>query len=102
MASILHWIDIRRPGKDTNPDDAFWQTRILAEGDSWFTLGGLPEQCNLLQSLTLPNRTIIVSLAKPGDTIRLSYANNFYLNDNGNNKTTFLTDSSFNNPWVPK
>ena len=70
MASILHWIDIRRPGKDTNPDDAFWQTRILAEGDSWFTLGGLPEQCNLLQSLTLPNRTIIVSLAKPGDTIR--------------------------------
>lgn len=70
MPKILRWIEIRKPGQETDPDHGFWQHRILAEGDSWFTLGGLPEQCNLLQSMTLPDRSIIVSLAKPGDTIR--------------------------------
>ncbi|MEO6072281.1 MAG: SGNH/GDSL hydrolase family protein [Burkholderiales bacterium] len=70
MPKILRWNEIRKPGQETDPDHGFWKFRIMAEGDSWFTLGGLPEQWNLLQSMTLPNRTIIVSLAKPGDTIR--------------------------------
>jgi lysophospholipase L1-like esterase len=70
MTKILRWTEIRKPGRETDPDHGSWRFRIMAEGDSWFTLGGLPEQCNLLQSLDLPNNTIIVSLAKPGDKIR--------------------------------
>lgn len=70
MPNILRWNEIRKPGRDTDPDHGFWDVRIMAEGDSWFTLGGLPQQCNLLNSLAVPNRTLIVSLAKPGDKIR--------------------------------
>ena len=70
MPNILRWTEIRKPGRNTDPDHGSWKFRIMAEGDSWFTMGGLPEQCNLLQSLDLPKTTIIVSLAKPGDKIR--------------------------------
>ena len=70
MPDILRWTDIRKPGQKTDPDHGSWKFRIMAEGDSWFTLGGLPQQCNLLQSLSVPKNTIIVSLAKPGDKIR--------------------------------
>lgn len=70
MPNILRWNEIRKPGRETDPDHGFWDVRIMAEGDSWFTLGGLPQQCNLLDSLAVPKRTLIVSLVKPGDKIR--------------------------------
>lgn len=46
--------------------------RLLAEGDSWFTLGSLnvPQNSNLLFELELRTSTVIVSCAYPGDTLR--------------------------------
>jgi len=47
----------------------FVDQRLLAEGDSWFTIGGLPPR-NLLQALRFRKSTLIVSAALPGDTMR--------------------------------
>ena len=47
------------------PDYAW---HILAEGDSWFTIGALPSS-NLLFELRLARWTQILNLAYPGDTI---------------------------------
>jgi len=41
---------------------------ILAEGDSWFSIGGFPPS-NLLYSLRFRRHTMVVSCAKPGDTV---------------------------------
>jgi hypothetical protein len=43
--------------------------RLLAEGDSWFTLGGLPTS-NLLFSMKFDASAIIVNCGSPSDTIR--------------------------------
>lgn len=43
--------------------------RILAEGDSWFSVGAIPAS-NLLYELRFAKPTILLSLANPGDTIR--------------------------------
>jgi len=55
-----------------DPDDtasAFVDQRILAEGDSWFTISGFPV-FNLLQELRFTRATEIVNCALPGDTIK--------------------------------
>ncbi|HSI60508.1 MAG TPA: hypothetical protein VLA16_23320 [Ideonella sp.] len=46
--------------------------RLLAEGDSWFTLGGLnlPQNSNLLFELEVGTSTAIVNCAQPGDTLQ--------------------------------
>lgn len=54
----------------TGPDDPNFQKRILCEGDSWFSLGGLPSG-NLLDPLKFSQSTLLVNLAKSGDTIQL-------------------------------
>lgn len=53
------------------PDLASYGRRLLAEGDSWFTLGGLnlPQNSNLLYELEVQTSTIVVSCAYPGDTL---------------------------------
>lgn len=51
-----------------NPDDPGYDWRILAEGDSWFTIGAIPSS-NLLYELRLKKRTIALNLGYPGDTI---------------------------------
>ncbi|CAD5371627.1 conserved hypothetical protein [Rubrivivax sp. A210] len=45
--------------------------RLLAEGDSWFTLGGLNllQNSNLLYELQVTTTTIVVNCAYPGDTL---------------------------------
>jgi lysophospholipase L1-like esterase len=66
---VISWTSIH-PGDDaSNPDDAMYQYRLLAEGDSWFTLGGLPTS-NLLFSMKFDAGVIIVTCGSPGDTIR--------------------------------
>lgn len=55
-----------------DPDDtanAFVDQRILAEGDSWFTISGFPV-FNLLQELRFGRATEIVNCALPADTIK--------------------------------
>lgn len=51
-----------------DPDDPAYDWRILAEGDSWFTIGAIPSS-NLLYELRLKKRTVILNLGYPGDTI---------------------------------
>jgi lysophospholipase L1-like esterase len=47
----------------------FVDQRFLAEGDSWFTIGGVPVR-NLLMGLRFQRSTLIVNAALPGDTMR--------------------------------
>jgi len=42
---------------------------LLAEGDSWFTLGAIPAH-NLLEGLDFPTWGAVINLAHPGDTVR--------------------------------
>ena len=66
---ILRWMDIELSRRETNPDHPFYRHKVLAEGDSWFTIGGVPIW-NLLYSLEFPATNIVVTLAKPGDTLK--------------------------------
>jgi hypothetical protein len=43
--------------------------RLLAEGDSWFSLGSIPGH-NLLQELQFEESAVILNLADPGDEVR--------------------------------
>lgn len=68
--NLVPWSEIdRRRRPETNPDHPQYRWRILAEGDSWFTLGGEPPW-NLVHSIDFPDQNIVVNLAKPGDTIK--------------------------------
>jgi hypothetical protein len=42
---------------------------FLAEGDSWFSYGSLKMR-NVLLDMELPERTLILNIAQPGDTLR--------------------------------
>ena len=42
---------------------------FLAEGDSWFSYGSLKMR-NVLLDMHLPQRTLILNIAQPGDTLR--------------------------------
>ncbi len=68
-SNILRWMDIELSRSETNPDHIFHRHKILAEGDSWFTIGGTPPW-NLLYSLEFPTTNVVVTLAKPGDTLK--------------------------------
>lgn len=57
-------IDMRFPERDPQK----YKLRLLAEGDSWFTLGAIPSS-NLLYHITTSKPAALVTIAKPGDTI---------------------------------
>lgn len=48
---------------------ALYPCRLLAEGDSWFSMNAVPGIC-LLNRLRLARDAVIVNCAMPGDTIR--------------------------------
>ena len=52
-----------------NPDNPEYTRKILAEGDSWFSIGAIPTS-NFLFPMKFNHRTITVNCATPGDTIR--------------------------------
>lgn len=57
-------------GTDTSgPDDPAFAKRILCEGDSWFSIGAIPSS-NLLFPLRFAQSTLLVNLARPGDTLK--------------------------------
>jgi lysophospholipase L1-like esterase len=66
---VVPWGSVEAGLEDTDPDDSVYDNRILAEGDSWFSMGGIPTS-NLLFSMKFRGFTIIVNCASPGDTIR--------------------------------
>jgi lysophospholipase L1-like esterase len=62
-------------GEVDSPDPPPWAVRnfhrwnLLSEGDSWFTMAGIPTS-NLLFEMRFPVSTRIVNCAMPGDTIK--------------------------------
>lgn len=50
------------------PDDPNFGKCILCEGDSWFSLGAIPSS-NMLFPLRFRQRTLLMNLATPGDTL---------------------------------
>jgi hypothetical protein len=62
--TIISWQDLDAEGLPSFPDQQF-----LAEGDSWFTISGIPAY-NLLFELRFRKQTRIVNCATPGDTIK--------------------------------
>ncbi len=66
---VISWSQADRTDPEHNPDSSSFDLRILAEGDSWFTLGGIPT-FNLLFSMRFDGNTVIINCAFPGDTIR--------------------------------
>lgn len=55
-------------------DPSLHSQNIIAEGDSWFTIGGLrlrnPWFSNILYTLRFQKDTLILNLAEPGDTLK--------------------------------
>lgn len=66
---VISWMDVQIITPDYDPDDQQFRRRFLAEGDSWFSLRGIPTS-NLVVCLDLPYPAVVVSCAQPGDTIR--------------------------------
>jgi lysophospholipase L1-like esterase len=50
------------------PDLNSFSPVLLAEGDSWFTLGAIPSY-NMLENLDFPTFGAVINLAYPGDTV---------------------------------
>lgn len=61
--------DLSSGDPGSSPGSAEFAYRILAEGDSWFTIGGIPSS-NLLYEMRLPKAGIVCNIAYPGDTLR--------------------------------
>ena len=66
---VISWLNVEFNNPDYDPDDPQFKLKILAEGDSWFSLRGIPTS-NLLITLDFKVQTLVVSCAQPGDTIR--------------------------------
>lgn len=64
---VLSVADTQSGNPGTSPGE--YEARILAEGDSWFTIGAIPSS-NLLLELRFPRTTAVVNIAYPGDTIK--------------------------------
>ena len=67
-ADIIQALSLGMGDHPLQPDDPFYDWRLLAEGDSWFTVGAIPSS-NLLYELRLKKRTVILNLGYPGDTL---------------------------------
>ena len=67
-ARIIRAGDIDKRFPERDPESALYKHRVLAEGDSWFTLGAVPGS-NVLFHIQTAQSTAVVSIAKPGDTI---------------------------------
>lgn len=67
-ADVIQAMSLGTGDHPLQPDDPFYDWRLLAEGDSWFTVGAIPSS-NLLYELRLKQRTVILNLGYPGDTI---------------------------------
>ncbi|HEY0664306.1 MAG TPA: hypothetical protein VGD18_06840, partial [Thiobacillaceae bacterium] len=67
-ADVIQAISLGTGDYPLQPDDPAYAWRLLAEGDSWFTVGAIPSS-NLLYELRLKKPTVVLNLGYPGDTI---------------------------------
>lgn len=68
QAEVIQAMSLGMGDSSLDPDDPGYAWRILAEGDSWFTIGAIPSS-NLLYELRLKKRAVVLNLGYPGDTI---------------------------------
>lgn len=68
-AQYIPWTSLDWDHIHTSPDPDIYDYRVIAEGDSWFTLGGMPQAGNLLFQLRFKRPAAIVNYAYPGQTI---------------------------------
>ncbi len=66
--SVVTWREYLRQVFDHEGFPTFPDLNLLAEGDSWFTISGIPPY-NLLFELRFRKQTRIVNCGSPGDTI---------------------------------
>lgn len=66
---VLHPSDLRQGEQSIQPDDPAYAWHLLADGDSWFSLGAIPSS-NLLFELRTDKWAQVLNLAYPGDTVR--------------------------------
>ncbi|NCA72475.1 MAG: SGNH/GDSL hydrolase family protein [Sphingobacteriia bacterium] len=66
--SVVTWREYLRQVFDHEGFPTFPDHNLLAEGDSWFTISGVPPY-NLLYELRFRKHTRIVNCGSPGDTI---------------------------------
>lgn len=90
---VVHPRDLSAGEASVSPFDAFYGFHILAEGDSWFTLGAIPSS-NLLYELRLAKWSQVFNLAYPGDTIK-------HIGDLTGNRDfkKYVSNARFNYPW---
>lgn len=67
--NVVTWDQVDIHSSLPNTDPSVNKRLILAEGDSWFTIAGIPTS-NLLFSMRFKKMTMIVNCAMPGDTIK--------------------------------
>lgn len=65
---VIYPANLREGDSPPSPTDPNYAWHILAEGDSWFTIGAVPSS-NLLFELRMAKWTRVLNLAYPGDTI---------------------------------
>lgn len=69
LVDLLYPIQIGHGNPPAEPNNPEYAWNLLAEGDSWFSIGGIPST-NLLADIRLPRWTQVLSVAQPGDTIK--------------------------------
>lgn len=69
LADLLYPIQIGKGSPPNDPNSSEYAWHLIAEGDSWFSAGGLPSS-NVLNEMRFPRWTQIFNVAKPGDTIK--------------------------------
>lgn len=69
LVDLLYPVNIGRGSPPADPNNGEYAWHLIAEGDSWFSLGAIPSS-NLLGDLRLPRWTQVLNVASPGDTIK--------------------------------
>lgn len=77
----------------TGPGDPKFGKRILCEGDSWMSIGAIPSS-NLLTPLKFSQRTLILNLATPGDTMK-----NMANLERNTDLVNLISNDKFNYQW---
>jgi lysophospholipase L1-like esterase len=90
---VVHPADLRAGEASVSPFEPEYGYHLLAEGDSWFTLGAVPSS-NLLYELRLAKWSQVFNLAYPGDTIK-----NIGNLAGNRDFRKFVVNQRFNYPW---
>ncbi|MEO8629593.1 MAG: hypothetical protein ABI612_16065 [Betaproteobacteria bacterium] len=91
---VVHSSEIDIGGHDPDLAPKNYAQLALAEGDSWFSLGGVPAG-NILYQLDFPQKTMVVNIADPGDTLMKDIGNK----DNMDELRRLVTQRRYGFKW---